>query len=95
MRSVRGFRYHKKYTHAYIYASNALRAVGIAKLGEVQNLWLDKSNAGTIFKLSRPAGSSTIGTLFVGRDYSSVFRPSNELRGHQVVRRRVGYRPSR
>ncbi|WP_368226331.1 RagB/SusD family nutrient uptake outer membrane protein, partial [Alistipes shahii] len=71
---------HKKYTHAYIYASNALRAVGIAKLGEVQNLWLDKSNAGTIFKLSRPAGSSTIGTLFVGRDYSSVFRPSNELR---------------
>lgn len=72
--------YHKKYTHAYIYASNALRAVGIAKLGEVQNLWLDKSNAGTIFKLSRPAGSSTIGTLFVGRDYSSVFRPSNELR---------------
>mgnify|MGYP002919050553 len=39
--------YHKKYTHAYIYASNALRAVGIAKLGEVQNLWLDKSNAGT------------------------------------------------
>lgn len=40
--------YHKKYTHAYIYASNALRAVGIAKLGEVQNLWLDKSNAGTI-----------------------------------------------
>ena len=58
--------YHKKYTHAYIYASNALRAVGIAKLGEVQNLWLDKSNAGTIFKLSRPAGSSTIGTLFVG-----------------------------
>lgn len=72
--------YHKKYTHAYIYASNALRAVGIAKMDEVQNLWLDKSNAGTIFKLSRPAGSSTIGTLFVGRDYSSVFRPSNELR---------------
>ena len=46
----------------------------------MQNLWLDKSNAGTIFKLSRPAGSSTIGTLFVGRDYSSVFRPSNDLR---------------
>ena len=76
--------YHKKYTHAYIYASNALRAVGIAKLGEVQNLWLDKSNAGTIFKLSRPAGSSTIGTLFVGRDYSSVFRPSNELRAERI-----------
>lgn len=74
--------YRKKYTHAYIYASNALRAVGgIARRGEVQNLWLDKNNAGVIFKLSRPAGSATIGTLFVGRDYSSVFRPSNDLRG--------------
>lgn len=73
--------YHKKYTHAYIYAMNALRAVGgIATLDEVRNFWLDKTNAGVIFKLSRPAGSATIGTLFVGRDYSSVFRPSNDLR---------------
>lgn len=73
--------YRKKYSHAYIYASNALRAVGgIATKDEVQNLWLDKNNAGVIFKLSRPAGAATIGTLFVGRDYSSVFRPSNDLR---------------
>lgn len=73
--------YQKKYTHAYIYAMNALRAVdGIAKIDQVQKMWTDKSNAGVIFKLSRPAGSGTIGTLFVGRDYSSVFRPSNELR---------------
>lgn len=33
-----------------------------------------------IFQLSRPAGSATIGTLFVGGDYSSIFRPSSDLR---------------
>lgn len=72
--------YRGLYSHAYIYASNALRAVGIAKKDDVQNVWLDKSNAGVIFKLSRPAGTSTIGTLFVGGDYSSIFRPSDDLR---------------
>lgn len=72
--------YRGRYAHAYIYASNALRAVGIADREEVSSVWLDKSNAGVIFKLSRPAGSSAIGTLFVGGDYSSVFRPSDDLR---------------
>ena len=33
-----------------------------------------------IFQLSRPAGSATIGSLFVGGDYSSIFRPSSDLR---------------
>lgn len=72
--------YHGLYSQAYIYATNALRAVPIAKKDEVQNVWLDKSNAGVIFQLSRPAGSATIGTLFVGGDYSSIFRPSSDLR---------------
>lgn len=72
--------YHKQYLHAYIYASNVLDNIGIATKDQVEGLWLDENNAGVIFKLSRPSGTATIGTLFVGGDYSSVFYPSDELR---------------
>ena len=72
--------YHGKWLHAYIYASNVLRNISIATKDQVEGLWLDENSAGVIFKLSRPSGTATIGTLFVGGDYSSVFRPSNDIR---------------
>ena len=88
--------YSKNYTMAQIFAQNALDAVGgIAKLKDVENVWEDKSNQGIIFKLSRPAGSSKIGSLFVTQDYSSIFLPTNELRsiyGAKDVRSKVFFR---
>ncbi len=72
--------YRGDYVPAYIYAASVLNETNITPIEDVNNMWLDKSNEGVIFKLSRPAGSSTIGSLFVGGDYSSVFRPSNDLR---------------
>lgn len=90
--------YHKQYLHAYVYASNVLRNIDIASMDEVSGLWLDENNAGVIFKLSRPAGTATIGTLFVGGDYSSVFRPSEDIRAQFTdndVRKPVFFREGR
>lgn len=72
--------YHKDYANADKYAQDALNAIGgIAKMEEVAPVWLDQSNAGVFFKFARPAGTSNLGHIFVGPDWSSIFYPSDAV----------------
>lgn len=76
--------YHKKYTHALVYASDVLRKVEMAERNEVAEVWTDKSEAGIIFKLPRTSGQANIGGCFVGGDNSSVFKPTSEYMNSYV-----------
>ncbi len=71
--------YKKDYLAAHVYATSVLNKMSITSAENYASMWLDGSSEGVIFKLSRPAGSSSIGTIFVGTDYSSVFRPSTDI----------------
>lgn len=68
--------YHQQYVHAYVYATEALRMVPMESAQDFPAIWTDKSKKGVIMELPRAQGESYIGTLFVGGDNSSVFRPS-------------------
>lgn len=70
--------YHKKYTHALVYASEVLRKFSMAERDEVADVWVDQSEAGVILKLTRTSGQALIGGCFVGGDHSSVFKPTPE-----------------
>lgn len=68
--------YHRQYIHAYVYATEALRIVPLESAQDFPAIWTDKSKKGVIMELPRAKGQSYIGTLFIGGDNSSIFRPS-------------------
>lgn len=68
--------YHKQYVHAYVYATDALRMNPMESAEDFSKIWDDKTDDGVILKLPRAQGQSQIGSLFIGGDNSSIFRPS-------------------
>lgn len=68
--------YRKDYSRAIICAKEVLNVVPMETASEYESIWTDKSRSGVIMVLPRHKGDAPIGSLFIGSDNSSIFKPS-------------------